>query len=52
MVIFLIAMIKKMEILNQSKKMKEEYNEIISLLLRGYSVKNTEKLTENSVSTI
>lgn len=32
--------------------MKEEYKEAISLLKRGYSIRNTAKLTNKSVSTI
>lgn len=31
---------------------KEEYKEAISLLKRGYSVRNTTKLTSVSVSTV
>lgn len=34
------------------EQMKEEYKEVISLLKRGYSVRNTAKLTKASVSTV
>lgn len=38
--------------LKSVEKMKEEYKDVISLLRRGYSVRNTAKLSGNSVSTI
>jgi len=31
---------------------REEYKEVISLLKRGYSIRNTAKLTGNSISTV
>ena len=34
------------------ERKKEEYREVISLLKRGYSVRNTAKLTSVSVSTV
>ena len=34
------------------EKMKEEYKDVISFLKRGYSVRNTAKLSNNSVSTV
>ena len=34
------------------EKLKEEYKEVISLLKRGYSIRNTAKLSGNCVSTI
>lgn len=34
------------------EQMKEEYKEVIALLKRGYSVRNTAKLTKASVSTV
>ena len=34
------------------EKMKDEYKDVISFLKRGYSVRNTAKLSNNSVSTI
>ena len=34
------------------EKLKEEYKDVITLLRRGYSVRNTAKLSGNSVSTI
>jgi len=34
------------------EKMKDEYKEVISLLKRGYSIRNTAKITGDSVSTI
>lgn len=33
-------------------KMKEEYKDVITLLRRGYSIRNTAKLSETSVSTV
>jgi len=33
-------------------KMKEEYKDVITLLRRGYSIRNTAKISGNSVSTI
>ena len=38
--------------LNTTKQKKEEYKEVISLLKRGYSVRNTAKLSNVSVSTV
>lgn len=35
-----------------TEKKKEEYKEVISLLKRGYSVRNTAKLSSVSVSTV
>ena len=35
-----------------TERKKEEYKEVISLLKRGYSVRNTAKLTSVSVSTV
>lgn len=34
------------------EQMKEEYKEVISLLKRGYSIRNTAKLTSASISTV
>lgn len=34
------------------EKMKDEYKEVINLLRRGYSIRNTAKISGNSVSTI
>lgn len=34
------------------EKMKEEYKDVLSFLKRGYSVRNTAKLSNNSVSTV
>ena len=33
-------------------KKREEYKEVISLLKRGYSIRNTAKLTGTSISTV
>ena len=38
--------------LKSSEKMKEEYKDAISLLRKGYSIRNTSKITGDSVSTI
>lgn len=35
-----------------TEKMKEEYKEVITLLKRGYSIRNTAKLTSASISTV
>ena len=35
-----------------TERKKEEYKEVISLLKRGYSVRNTAKLSSVSVSTV
>ncbi len=34
------------------EKLKEEYKDVIALLKRGYSIRNTAKLSEKSISTI
>lgn len=34
------------------EKMKDEYKEAITLLRRGYSIRNTAKLTGDSISTV
>ena len=34
------------------EKMREEYKDVISYLKRGYSVRNTAKLSNNSISTV
>lgn len=34
------------------EKMKEEYKEVISLLKRGYSIRNTARITGDSISTV
>ena len=34
------------------EKMKDEYKEVITLLRRGYSIRNTAKITGDSVSTV
>lgn len=34
------------------EKMKEEYKNVLSFLKRGYSVRNTAKLSNNSISTV
>ena len=34
------------------EKMKEEYKDVITFLKRGYSVRNTAKLSNNSISTV
>lgn len=34
------------------EQMKEEYKEVISLLKRGYSIRNTAKITSASISTV
>ena len=40
------------QILKSTERKKEEYKEVISFLKRGYSVRNTAKLTSVSVSTV
>jgi DNA invertase Pin-like site-specific DNA recombinase len=34
------------------EQMKDEYKDVISLLKRGYSIRNTAKLSNNSISTV
>ena len=38
--------------IKSTEQKKEEYKEVISLLKRGYSVRNTAKLSSVSVSTV
>ena len=40
------------QILKSTERKKEEYKEVISLLKRGYPVRNTAKLSSVSVSTV
>ena len=38
--------------IKSEEKKREEYKEVISLLKRGYSIRNTAKLTGTSISTV
>ena len=43
---------RKTGTIKSEDKKKEEYKEVISLLKRGYSIRNTAKLTGSSISTV
>ena len=43
---------RKTGTIKSEDKKREEYKEVISLLKRGYSIRNTAKLTGSSISTV
>lgn len=43
---------RKVGTIKTTEQMKDEYKDVISLLKRGYSIRNTAKLSNNSVSTV
>ena len=43
---------RKIGSLKTDDKMKDQYKEVISFLKKGYSIRNTAKLTNNSISTV
>jgi DNA invertase Pin-like site-specific DNA recombinase len=43
---------RKTGTIKTTEQMKDEYKDVISFLKRGYSVRNTAKLSNNSVSTV
>jgi len=43
---------RKVGTIKTTEQMKDEYKVVISFLRRGYSVRNTTKLSNNSVSTV
>ena len=43
---------RKVGSVKSDEKLKEQYKDVISWLKKGYSIRNTAKLTHNSISTI
>ena len=43
---------RKVGTIKTAEQMKDEYKDVISFLKRGYSIRNTAKLSNNSISTV